>query len=33
MAKVVIFGCGKGADTAFRYLSLDSEHEICAFAG
>lgn len=32
MAKVVIFGCGKGADTAFRYLSRDSEHEICAFA-
>lgn len=32
MAKVVIFGCGRGADTAYRYLSQDSPHEICAFA-
>lgn len=32
MARVVIFGCGRGADTAFRYLSQDSPHEICAFA-
>lgn len=31
MARVVIFGCGTGADTAFRYLSRDSEHEICGF--
>jgi sugar O-acyltransferase (sialic acid O-acetyltransferase NeuD family) len=31
MAKVVIFGCGRGADTAFRYLSRDSPHEICGF--
>ena len=31
MAKVVIFGIGRGADTAFRYLSRDSPHEICAF--
>jgi sugar O-acyltransferase (sialic acid O-acetyltransferase NeuD family) len=27
----VIFGTGRGADTAFRYLSRDSPHEICAF--
>jgi sugar O-acyltransferase (sialic acid O-acetyltransferase NeuD family) len=31
MARVVVFGCGQGADTAFRYLSRDSPHEICAF--
>ena len=31
MAKVVIFGCGRGADTAYRYLSVDSPHEICGF--
>jgi sugar O-acyltransferase (sialic acid O-acetyltransferase NeuD family) len=31
MARVVIFGCGRGADTAFRYLSRDTDHEICAF--
>ena len=31
MAKVVIFGCGRGADTAYRYLSRDSSHEICGF--
>lgn len=32
MARVVIFGQGRGADTAFRYLSRDSPHELCAFA-
>jgi sugar O-acyltransferase (sialic acid O-acetyltransferase NeuD family) len=31
MARVVIFGCGQGADTAFRYLSRDSAHEMCGF--
>ena len=31
IARVVIFGIGRGADTAFRYLSRDSPHEICAF--
>jgi sugar O-acyltransferase (sialic acid O-acetyltransferase NeuD family) len=31
MAKVVLFGCGVGADTAYRYLSHDSSHEICGF--
>jgi sugar O-acyltransferase (sialic acid O-acetyltransferase NeuD family) len=28
---VVLFGTGRGADTAFRYLTRDSAHEICAF--
>jgi len=31
MARVVVFGCGRGGDTAFRYLSRDSPHEVCAF--
>src|SRR6266852_5887501 len=31
MARVVVFGCGRAADTAFRYLSRDSPHEICGF--
>lgn len=31
MAKVIIFGCGAGADTAYRYLSRDSSHEVCGF--
>lgn len=31
MAKVIIFGCGMGADTAFRYLSRDTQHGICGF--
>jgi sugar O-acyltransferase (sialic acid O-acetyltransferase NeuD family) len=31
VAKVIIFGTGRGADTAFRYLSKDSPHEVCAF--
>lgn len=31
MSKVVIFGCGQGADIAFRYLAKDSPHEICGF--
>ncbi|MFH2204212.1 MAG: acetyltransferase [Elusimicrobiota bacterium] len=32
MSKVIIFGAGGGADTAFRYLSKDTDHEIVAFA-
>lgn len=32
MPNVVIFGSGRGADTAYRYLSRDSPHTICAFA-
>jgi sugar O-acyltransferase (sialic acid O-acetyltransferase NeuD family) len=31
MAHVVIFGAGRGADTAYRYISRDTSHEICAF--
>ena len=31
MAKLVIFGSGRGADTAYRYISRDTRHEICAF--
>ncbi len=31
MARVVVFGSGVGADTAFRYLSRDSPHEVCGF--
>lgn len=31
MAKVIIFGCGRGAAVASRYLSTDSEHEIAGF--
>ena len=31
MSKVVLFGVGGGADTARRYLTLDSEHEVVAF--
>ena len=31
MAKVVIFGCGRGADVAARYLNADSTHEVVAF--
>jgi sugar O-acyltransferase (sialic acid O-acetyltransferase NeuD family) len=30
--RVIIFGTGRGADTAYRYLSKDSPHEICGFA-
>ena len=32
MSKVIIFGAGGGADTAFRYLTKDSAHEVIAFA-
>lgn len=32
MAKVVIFGTGRGAGVAHRYLSLDSDHDVRAFA-
>lgn len=31
MSKVIIFGTGRGADTAFRYISKDSPHQVCAF--
>ncbi len=32
MANVVIFGTGKGASVAHRYLAKDSDHKVCAFA-
>lgn len=31
MAKVVVFGCGRGADVACRHLTHDSEHEVVGF--
>jgi sugar O-acyltransferase (sialic acid O-acetyltransferase NeuD family) len=32
MSKVILFGTGRGADVAFRFLSRDSEHEVCGFS-
>jgi acetyltransferase-like isoleucine patch superfamily enzyme len=32
MSRVVLFGIGRGADVAYRFLTRDSEHEICGFA-
>ena len=32
MSKVILFGAGGGADTAYRYITKDSPHEIVAFA-
>lgn len=32
MAKVIIFGAGRGAVTAYKYLKHDSEHEVVAFS-
>src|ERR1700761_5917200 len=32
MSKVILFGIGRGADVAYRFLTRDSEHEICGFA-
>ncbi|HIA55668.1 MAG TPA: acetyltransferase [Candidatus Melainabacteria bacterium] len=31
MNKVVVFGTGRGADIAHRYLAKDSDYEVCAF--
>src|SRR5262245_58251784 len=31
MSKVVLFGIGRGADVAYRFLTRDSDHEVCAF--
>lgn len=31
MSKVVLFGTGGGADTAYRYLTKDSPHEVVAY--
>jgi sugar O-acyltransferase (sialic acid O-acetyltransferase NeuD family) len=32
MSKVILFGTGRGADVAHRFLTRDSEHEVCGFA-
>lgn len=32
MSKVVLFGSGRGADVAYRFLIRDSEHQVVAFA-
>ena len=32
MSKIVLFGTGRGADVAFRFLSRDSDHEVCGFS-
>ena len=32
MSKVVLFGTGRGADVAYRFLARDSDHEVCGFA-
>jgi sugar O-acyltransferase (sialic acid O-acetyltransferase NeuD family) len=32
MSKVVLFGAGRGADIAFRFLKRDSDHELCGFS-
>jgi sugar O-acyltransferase (sialic acid O-acetyltransferase NeuD family) len=32
MSKVVLFGTGRGADVAFRFLTRDSDHELCGFS-
>lgn len=31
MTKVVLFGTGRGADVAYRFLRSDTDHEICGF--
>ena len=31
MSKLVLFGLGRGADVAYRFLSQDTDHEIVAF--
>jgi sugar O-acyltransferase (sialic acid O-acetyltransferase NeuD family) len=31
MAKIILFGTGQGADTAYRYFAKDSSHQICGF--
>jgi sugar O-acyltransferase (sialic acid O-acetyltransferase NeuD family) len=32
MSRVILFGTGRGADVAYRFLKRDSEHEVCGFA-
>jgi sugar O-acyltransferase (sialic acid O-acetyltransferase NeuD family) len=31
VSKVILFGTGRGADVAFRFLTRDSHHTICGF--
>jgi len=31
MGKVIIFGCGRGADVAARYIAADSSHQVSGF--
>jgi sugar O-acyltransferase (sialic acid O-acetyltransferase NeuD family) len=31
MSKVILFGCGRGAEVAYKYIKADTEHEICGF--
>jgi len=31
VSKLVLFGTGRGADVAYRFLTRDTDHEICAF--
>ena len=31
MSKVILFGTGRGADVAYRFLKRDSGHEVCGF--
>ncbi|MFQ5427963.1 MAG: acetyltransferase [Thermodesulfobacteriota bacterium] len=31
MSKVIIFGIGRGAEVAYKYITRDSPHEVCAF--
>lgn len=32
MSKIVLFGTGRGADVAYRFLTADTDHEIVGFA-
>jgi sugar O-acyltransferase (sialic acid O-acetyltransferase NeuD family) len=32
MSRVVLFGTGRGADVAYRFLKRDSDHEVCGFS-
>jgi len=31
VAKLIIFGNGRGADVAYRFIAKDTDHEICGF--
>lgn len=32
MSKIILFGSGRGADVAYRFLTRDSDHQVCGFA-